>query len=175
MPGIRLSIMQPIFACIVSLLLTCCSGKHPAPGNNIQKKITVRDSTSFIYKKPPSGFDDTLSITQKAAVFYTADSLQLERIKAVSKKMIFENDVHDCYYQMRNARHVLKMYWPQVRIIESSRVRYLFFTRPGNPSTCIDLDGRNEMCGIYLFDPPKDPIFIDMMNIDTELGFYFSR
>src|SRR6185503_7639663 len=139
--------------------------KHPAP-RTTDKKIIPGDTASLNYRKPASGFNDTLVITMKAAVFYNPDSLQLEKIKSVSKKMIFDNDVHDCFYQMRNARMVLKTYWPQVHIIEASAVRYLLFIRKGIPSACIDLDSRNEMCGIYLFDPVKDPQFIDMMNID---------
>ena len=171
---IRLSISKTISACFLSLLLASCAGKHPAPGTGNQKTI-LQDSTSLIYRKPPSGFDDTLVIAQKAAVFFNADSLQLEKIKTVSKKIIFENDVHDCYYQMRNARRVLKTYWPEVHIIESSKVRYLLFVLQGHTSICIDLDNKHEMCGIYLFDPEKDPQFVDMTNIDSELGFYFTR
>ena len=174
MPWIRLYISQLISACIFSLLLTSCSGKHPVSGTGSQKIIPA-DTTSFTYKKPPSGYNDTLIITQKAAVFYNSDSLQLERIKAITSKMIFENDVHDCYYQMRNARVVLKTYWPQVHIIEPSKVRYLLFISQDHPPICIDIDSRNEMCGIYLYEPGKDPQFIDMTNIDSELGFYFSR
>ena len=39
----------------------------------------------------------------------------------------------------------------------------------------IDLNARNNICGMYLFDPKKDPEFVDMPNVDTFLGFYFGQ
>ena len=39
----------------------------------------------------------------------------------------------------------------------------------------IDLNNINDMSGIILFKPTDKPILIDMMNIDTELGFYFNN
>jgi hypothetical protein len=35
------------------------------------------------------------------------------------------------------------------------------------------LDTKEEMFGILLFDRKKEPELVDMMNIDTALGFYF--
>ena len=89
--------------------------------------------------------------------------------------MIFESLTHDCFYQMRNARMVLKKYWPQVRIIETSKARYLLFIRADKRKICIDLNNKNDICGVFLFEKDKDPQLIDMMNIDTELGFYFKK
>ena len=74
---------------------------------------------------------------------------------------------------MRNARMVLKKYWPHIHIIETSEYRYLLFIRADNSQTCIDLDTQQDMCGILLFDRKKEPELIDMMNVDTALGFYF--
>ena len=87
--------------------------------------------------------------------------------------MNYENDVHDCFYQMRNARKELEKYWPGVRIIDALKIRYLLFEKPGATPSLVDLDQQNAMCGIYIFDPGKEPLFVDMTNIDTELHFYF--
>lgn len=89
--------------------------------------------------------------------------------------MIHESNVHDCFYQMRNARLVLKKDWPKIRIIETAQNRYLLFVKSDKTKKCIDLNSRGDMCGIYLFDTVKEPEFADMMNIDTALGFYFSH
>jgi len=131
------------------------------------------NSHAVQYKKPSSSFSDTLVINKISAVFYNPDSLQLNKIKAITKKELYETDVHNCFYLMRNARMVLKKYWPHIHIIETSEYRYLLFIKADNSQTCIDLDTKEDMCGILLFDRKKEPELIDMMNIETALGFYF--
>jgi hypothetical protein len=125
------------------------------------------------YQKPSSSFHDTLIIDMIAAVFYNPDSLQLHKIQAITKKELYETDVHNCFYLMRNARTVLEKYWPHIHIVETSEYRYLVFIKADNSRTCVDLDTKEEMCGILLFDRKKEPELVDMMNIDTALGFYF--
>lgn len=125
------------------------------------------------YKKPSSSFNDTLVISKVSAVLYNPDSLQLAKIHAVTNKEVYETDVHNCFYLMRNARAVLKKYWPHIQIIETSEYRYLLFVKADHSQTCIDLNLKEDMCGIILFDRKKEPELIDMMNIDTALGFYF--
>jgi hypothetical protein len=127
------------------------------------------------YTKPASSFTDTLTINVRAAVFYNPDSDQLQRIKAVKDLKDFSSDEHNCFYLMRNARMVLKKYWPSVQIIEISKARFLHFIRPDKTSKCIDLDRNGDMCGVYLFDRKKEPELADMMNIDTALEFYFHK
>ncbi len=39
----------------------------------------------------------------------------------------------------------------------------------------IDLNAKNNICGLYLFDTKKDPEPVDMPNVDTFLGFYFGN
>ena len=149
-----------------------CTGGIPENKSNDQEK-TIPDTQ--VLSKPPSSYTDTLIIKSPSAVFYNPDSVQLEKIESINKKMIFESMAHDCFYQMRNARIVLKKYWPQIWIIETSKARYLLFIKADKSKTCIDLDTKNDMCGLFLFDREKDPVLIDMMNINTALGFYFKK
>jgi len=135
--------------------------------------LIKKDTVITLLSKPGATFTDTLIISRPSAVFYNPDSLQLEKIKAVNQRTIFESLTHDCFYQMRNARIVLKKYWPQVTIVDNSRARFLLFIKSDKTQTLIDLDHKNDICGILLFDPAKEPELIDMMNIDTALGFYF--
>jgi hypothetical protein len=74
---------------------------------------------------------------------------------------------------MRNARIVLKEYFPKIKIIEAFKVRYLLFELADGSTQYIDLDSIDDPCGIFLFDKIKKPHPTDMMNIETELGFYF--
>jgi hypothetical protein len=148
-------------------------------GNSSKKNNTTKHDNSIIapgvYKKPPSAFNDTLVIKGKAAVFFNPDSVQLNNIKAMTESRVFDSDCHDCFYQMRNARNVIKQYWPELPIIETSAARYLLFIKADKGSACTDLNSLGAMCGIILFDPQKAPELIDMMNIDTALRFYYEK
>ena len=158
----------------VGAFLLACSGESSSSKNK-EQDLNKTDTIPVVYRKPPSSFNDTFIIYLRAAVFYNPDSLQLEKIKKNTPKNIFESNVHDCFYQMRNAQIVLKKYWPQIHIIETSRARYLLFIKSDNNKIHIDLNTKGDMCGIFLFDRKKEPELIDMMNIDTALGFYFGK
>ena len=160
-----------VFILICVFIYSCsCTNTESSKKNNTEIPATSHAVQS---KKPSSSFSDTLVINRISAVFYDPDSLQLNKIQAITKKELYETDVHNCFYLMRNARMVLKKYWPHIHIIESSEYRYLLFIKADNSQTCIDLDTKEDMCGILLFDRKKEPELIDMMNIDTALGFYF--
>jgi hypothetical protein len=152
--------------------IQACEEKKPTARNQPATQI---DTTQKSHQKPPSTFPDTIIIQSASAVFYNPDSLQLEKIKKTTPPNIFESDVHNCFFQMRNARIVLKKYWPQLQIIETSKARYLLFVKKDKTRLRIDLDSQAEMCGIFLFDGKKAPELIDMMNIDTALEYYFKH
>jgi hypothetical protein len=161
------------FFFIASVLTGCTDTDSPKKNNPGQQKTIPRPPVQ--YKKPPASFNDTLVIINMAAVFYNPDSLQLDKIKAISKKENYETEVHNCFYLMRNARIVLQKYWPKIHIIETKKNRYLLFIKRDKNKTCIDLNSNGDMCGIFLFDGKKEPELADMMNIDTALGFYFDK
>ena len=160
-----------LFLAMITIVLVSCSNsvRHNKAG-------TVNDEDkNTMLRKPPATFTDTIIIDFPAAVFYNPDSLQLEKIKAITDIMIFESMVHDCYYQMRNCRIVLKQNYPHIKIVEVKNARYLLFEKSGGEKEYIDLDTQNDPCGIFLFDGNKKARLADMMNIETELGFYFSE
>ncbi len=170
--AIKLIIPTCMFAFVLQLLFSC-SGDNKK--NNKADNNNQRISTETRLVKPPSSFSDTLIITTAAAVFYNPDSLQLEKIKLIFKPNIFESVTHEKFFQMRNARIELKKYWPRLLIIETSKARYLKFLKADKSNTVIDLNTKGDISGIFLFDPMKEPLLIDMMNVDTELGFYYTK
>lgn len=144
-----------------------------------QKQQVVKPSAEVsgkmnLYTKPPSGLTDTLRISQPAAVFFRANPNQLKKVQALIQVSAFESMNHECFYQMRNAKNVLRQYYPKVNIIETTKERWLLFENEGHINTCIDLDKVNDICGIFLFDSQQKPVLIDMMNIDTQAGFYYN-
>jgi hypothetical protein len=142
---------------------------------NTRKMATEKKNKSVIIKKPGSDYNDTLIIKSKSAVFYIPDTLQMGKIKMVNKKEIFDLLTHNCRYQMQNAREVIKKDWPQIKIIETSTYRFLLFEKANTNKKCIDLNDKNDICGLFLFDRKKDPVLVDMPNIDTQLRLYFSK
>ena len=169
-------IFFPIIACsifIIFLVTSSCS-ENSKNNNNKQEEQSAKTKPPII-KKPGSSFNDTISVSVKAAVFYSPDSLQMDKIKGVNEKAIFDMLTHDCHYQMQNARIVLTKYWPQLHVVEATKARYILFVKKNGSKIWIDLNNKNDICGLFLFDTKKDPVLVDMPNIDTELGFYFSK
>lgn len=163
----------PIHVMIALFLFTfSCSVGYKK--NTPQAEISPK-TKSLIIKKPVSSFNDTIVIKANSAVFYSPDSMQMEKIKSVNEKTIFDMLTHNCHYQMENARIVIKKNWPRLKIIETSKFRYLLFEKTNKTKVCIDLNDKNDICGLFLFDGKKDPVLVDMPNIDTQLGFYFSK
>ena len=159
---------------MLALFLFTCSCSEGYKKNISQAQISPK-TKSLIIKKPGSDFNDTIVIKAKSAVFYSPDSIQMEKIKRVNEKAIFDMLTHNCHYQMENARMVIKRYWPQIKIIETSTFRYLLFEKTNKSKVCIDLNDKNNICGLFLFDGKKDPVLVDMPNIDTQLGLYFTK
>ena len=157
---------------IVSILsLTASCSNNPVD----EKEKNTSLPGQQVHTKPPSTFQDTTQIDLPAAVFYVPDSLQLEKIKKLTESAIFDATMHEYFFQMRNARLSIKRDWPLLKIIEAKNVRWLLFHGKGNDSTYIDLNTRNDSHGLFLFQPGKKPHYTDMMNIDTELGYYFKK
>jgi len=159
---------------VILMAMTFLTGScSQAPEKDQEKK--KEGSTPRNIKKPPSSFNDTVIVDRASAVFYNPDSLQKEKIKAVNEERVYATITHDCFYMMQNARDVIRKHWPQIRIVEVIKARYLLFVKKDKSKTVIDLNNKNDICGLFLFDPKKDPVPVDMPNVDTILGFYFEH
>jgi hypothetical protein len=159
---------------LITLFLFICSCSPGNEKNTPRAEINPK-AKSLIIKKPGSDYKDTIIIKARSAVFYSPDSIQMGKIKSVNTKAIFDMLTHNCHYQMENAHIEIKKYWPQIKIVEISTFRYLLFEKANKSKVCIDLNDKNDICGVFLFDGKKDPVLVDMPNIDTQLGFYFSK
>jgi len=153
---------------ILSLTIICCNNgnktKEPA-----SSAIPVKNKS-----KPPSSYPDTLKIEFRSAVFYSPDSLQLEKIKAVTEKNVYESSMHEYFYQLRYVHNILGKHWPGIKIIEVKNVRYLQFIKGDRSSETIDLNSKNDAYGLFVFDPGKGPTQLELTNAESEIGFYFS-
>jgi hypothetical protein len=164
----KLQLLTFFLAVILSLSCSDSSRKK----NQSRNEIAAGEKPK---NKPAGSYSDTIKVNSPAAVFYTPDSLQLGRIKANTDTMIFESTMHDCFYQMRYSRNSLQKNWPKIKIVEIRNVRYILFQPADGRNECIDLNTLNDPCGILLFNGHKKARLADMTNIDSELGFYFSK
>ncbi len=156
---------------IIFLFLPACRhmpGKKETPDDN-----SKQENKSL--SKPPAMFSDTLKIDSKAAVFYYPDSIQLEKIKAGLDTSVFDATIHEYFYQLRYVHIELSKYWPGIKIIEAKNVRYLLFMKSDKSSEIIDLDTKYDPYGLFIFDPQKSPIPLELTNAPSEIGFYFSK
>lgn len=160
------------FAFVLPVFLIVSCTDSPLQTKPAQHKT---ENKTTVKNKPASTFSDTLKINFPAAVFYSPDSLQLEKIKAVTDARIFDGSMHEYFYLMRNAHIVIKNYYPKLKIIEAKNVRFLLFTGTDKKNNCIDLDTKNDAYGLFIFNMKKPPHLTDMADIESELSFYFSK
>ena len=159
------------FGCILFIVFTCSCSDSQQKNTPVQ---TGTKSKSLPKNKPGSTYQDTLIISSAAAIFYSPDSLQLEKIKAVSDKDVFEANMHEYYFLTTTAHKVIRNNMPSLKIIDAKNIRYLLFIKDNKNKTCIDLDSKFDPYGLILFKPGSDPEQADLSNTDTALGFYFT-
>jgi hypothetical protein len=125
--------------------------------------------------KPPASFSDTITIDSRGAVFYYPDSSQLKKIKASLDTAIYNAIMHEYFYQLKNAHNVFKKYWPGIKVVEARNVRYLLFIKADKRNELIDLNTKYDPYGLFVFDPEKKPAQLELTNVVSEIGFYFSE
>ena len=118
---------------------------------------------------------DSLVVDSGAAVFFRQDSLHLARIKAILKERVFESLTHDCYFETKYARSVLRRSRPSLSIVNDSTHRWLIFVKKDGTRKRIDLYAIQDICGVILFDGTRDPERASMPDIDTALWNYFGE
>ncbi|HMJ48871.1 MAG TPA: hypothetical protein VK498_16175 [Ferruginibacter sp.] len=155
---------------MTTTLNTACSDHR-----NIKVDELKKEGNNLLPAKPGSGYRDTIIIDFQAAVFYSPDSLQLKKIKAITDSGVFDGMMHEYYYLSRNAHFAIKKINPAIKIMEVNRSRFVLFVKADKSTHCIDLDTKKEPYGLFLFNLQNPPKQADMANIESELGFYFSN
>lgn len=178
MKGIRSVIERmlsgPVYLVLAILFLFSCCGSGNN-NNNSNPGTNTRVKQDSVKGKPPSSFSDTVTIDFPAVVFYYADSLQLEKIRAITDSGVFESTMHEYFYQMKYSRTVLKNNWPKIKIVEIVHARFILFKPEDGTNECIDLNKISDPYGVIIFNRKKKSEYVDMTNIDTDLYFYFGK
>ena len=160
-----------LFTSIGFLFILMQSG---CKGQSEKKEKPVNDKISS-FQKPRSSYEDSFHIYNRSVIIYYPDSIQLMNIKAAMDSNVFDGTMHEFYYQIRNARNVIKKSWSELQLIEVKNFRYLVFHRKDSSREIIDLNAKNDVCGMYLFKNERSPQLADMTNIETALHNYFKK
>jgi hypothetical protein len=141
--------------------------------NSIRNKPVTQDKKPAL-SKPGSSFTDTLDIQDPAAIFFEPDSMQWQKIKAVTKAQVFDGSMHEYAYQIKNATRYIKAQWPELKTITVKNARYLRFPFADTLSFVIDLD-KEAPCGMFVYDGKTSPVLMDMTNIETQVTDYMRK
>lgn len=172
---LRMKILLSI-SLLLFVLLQCTKTRHRTNvvSYEMAKTTEANAKAKQVITKPGSSFQNILIVTESCALFYKPDSVQKEKIKAMTESQIFESSMHDFFYLGRYARKFLKEHWSGLKIIEATNVRVLFFIKKDRSSDIIDLDKLDDSYGLILFNRIKSPLQIDMANVETAVPGYFN-
>lgn len=158
---------------MLSFIINLASCSNTTSENKPTKVIS--ENSVISNRKPPGSYNDTVIIDFPAAVFYSPDSIQLEKIKELTNPAAFESMTHENFYLMKFSRNEIQNNWSKIKIVEVRNARFILFKLKDGNNECIDLNIKNDPFGIFLFDGYKKPLLTDMPNITTDLSFYFSK
>lgn len=157
-------------------LAQCSKTKHKKnDALDIGEKTVAAKEEKKQITKPGSSFQNIFIITESCAVFYRPDSMQKQKIKAITEARIFESSMHDFFYLQNYAGRYLKEQWPKLKIINKKNVRYLAFIKKDHSPEIIDLNKLNDPYGLIVFNGVKPPMQIDMANVETQVPDYFEK
>ena len=142
-----------------ALLFSACS---PRPG----KQVTASGSdTSRLAASP-----DMITIDKRTAVYYSPDSVQVQR-EVNKEEEEFYTAADDNIYYMSQARHFTDSL--KLNAVDVIGQKFIKFICQDGTSVIIKKDTLQSLWGVYLFDPGKKPMEADMMNIGADYKSYF--
>jgi hypothetical protein len=159
------------FLLLLLLTFTSCSTNIKKQNKTNLQKPNIDSSIKANFTPVIVNNFDTLTIDQKAAVFYSPDTTQISK----RKKEIGEDNFYagaDNYLNYLQTSHDF-LDSVKLPILEAKDKKYLKFICRNKSQTVIKLDTLPELWGIYLFNPSKKEKLIDMTIIDEEYYSYF--
>ena len=113
---------------------------------------------------------DTLTIAKTAAVFYQPDSLQIQKRMKQVGETDFRIGMDDYIYSVNTSVEFLQK--QGLPVFDAKSKKYLKFVSPGKEAQIVRPDTLQELWGMYLFDPKKKPLAVDMTVIEDEYKNY---
>jgi hypothetical protein len=153
-------------ACIFFLcFVVSCAGDRSETNNKQDSAVSIPTPV------PKTNFSDTLVISNKSAVFYQPDSLQIEKAKQESREEDFMAGADDYIFYMNESAEYLEK--KGITILNSKGRRYLKFMLYDGSMQVVKLDTIQELWGVFLFEPSQKPRQADITSIEEEYRNYY--
>lgn len=158
--------------CITALLIFSLAVCHQFSCNQKNERSGIKANTNKPIKhKPQSNFLDSLEIQGPTAVFYYPDSIQLETIKSITDSQILDGTLHELQFQIKYSKKVIRTNWSELNIVDAQNVRFLVFKQDTSILNIVDLDAYDDPYGLFVFNGNKQPVLIDMTNLEQGLHY----
>jgi hypothetical protein len=138
---------------------------NPSPSNNYKGVDTpIKNVNAFLDR-------ETLFVSKRSVIFYAPDSMQIVRRKREIGDRNFQIGLDDYAYYMNEAFELAEK--SGISVVHTENQKFFKFIRNGQPGLIIRKDTLEELWGIFLFDPAKEPVKADMVEFEEELKRYF--
>jgi hypothetical protein len=168
----RPSLKLTLFISILALSCTNNGQKisPAAKGSNSDSTHTIHSDVKGSGVKKQLISNDTLTVTEKGAVFYSPSSSRINKMKK-ERGEDFYVAADDNMYYMSTARDFLEQ--QKLAIMDNKDKKYIKFVFADKLSQVIKLDTVSQPWGIYFFDPSKRLYQADITMIQEEYKNFF--
>jgi short-subunit dehydrogenase len=130
-------------------------------------------STNYLPNTVSTNNADTLIVNTKAAIFFFQDSTQIELRKKNINVEDFYVGADDAMYYLSVAREFVDSV--KLNKIEPTQEKFIKFIDSNKIQTLIKIDTLKALCGVYFFEPSKQPYLINLTMPEEEYKNYFRQ
>jgi hypothetical protein len=117
------------------------------------------------------GQDDALIVSEKCGIFYSPNDTMINEMKDKSEEDFFIIADDNMYY-LSEARTYIES--AGLNTINTDQ-RIIHFKKSDGQTIVMDLDVLDYYWGLILFDPDKDPVDADIVEIEPFFKDYFNK
>lgn len=161
-----------IISGLLVLSIACAKGPKPKTAEVEQKEVTSvvlpnqQASESEIRNQKP------MQVKGMSAVFYSPDSIEIEKLKSKVGEDNFYQIVDDNNYYNSEAMKELEKNGIKVVVTDN---RYIEFLKDDGRTSLIDKVSLEEKWGVILFDGKKEPLSVSPVDIASDIKKYFDK
>lgn len=160
-------IAKPTVFLVVIIFLTSCNNFD----KNKMSNSTDTTAQKMIISNLQEPHQDTLIINTKAAVFISPDTIQIEKRKREVGEEDFMTGADDFLFYMNKSHEFLEK--QKLKLLDIKDRKFVKFIKEDKSSISIKVDTLPALWNVYLFDPSKAPINIDMTMIEEQYKNYY--
>ncbi len=117
--------------------------------------------------------EDTLKVYKKCAVFFSQDTLEIRKRKKEMGEEEFYAGADDYVYYQGIALHYLDSVKLPVFYMRNEKV--VVFINGKRPVYTAKINAEPELMGAFFYDPPKEVLKPELLDINEEYNSYFNN